>query len=72
MTEVFFTVRAESDSGNVGKDLSFPQSSVFPLSNRHEVIGDPAIADAICDRIVHNAHKIELKGDSVRKIYPNN
>jgi len=49
------------------------RSSVFvsqlPISNWHEVIGDPTIADAICDRIIHNAHRIELKGDSVRKIY---
>lgn len=52
------------------------RSSVFvsqlPLSSWHEVIGDPTIADAICDRIIHNAHRIELKGDSVRKIYTNN
>jgi len=49
------------------------RSSVFvsqlPISSWHEVIGDPTIADAICDRIIHNAHRIELKGDSVRKIY---
>jgi DNA replication protein DnaC len=31
-----------------------------------------AIADAICNRIIHNAHRIELEGDSVRKIYANN
>ena len=52
------------------------KSSVFvsqlPINNWHEVIGDPTIADAICDRIIHNAHRIELKGDSVRKIYTNN
>jgi len=52
------------------------RSSVFvsqlPVANWHEIIGDPTIADAICDRIIHNAHRIELKGDSVRKIYPNN
>jgi len=52
------------------------KSSVFvsqlPVNNWHEVIGDPTIADAICDRIIHNAHRIELKGDSVRKIYVNN
>jgi len=52
------------------------RSSVFvsqlPISSWHEIIGDPTIADAICDRIIHNAHRIELKGDSVRKIYSNN
>lgn len=48
-------------------------SSIFvsqlPVSKWHEVIGDPTIADAVCDRIVHSAHRIELKGESVRKIY---
>ena len=34
-----------------------------------DAIGDPTVADAILDRIVHTAHKIELTGDSVRKIY---
>jgi len=49
------------------------KSSVFvsqlPVKNWHTIIGDPTIADAICDRIIHNAHRIELKGESVRKIY---
>ncbi len=48
-------------------------SSLFvsqqPVSQWHELIGDPTIADAICDRIVHSAHRMELKGESVRKIY---
>lgn len=48
-------------------------SSVFvsqlPVAQWHEVIGDPTIGDAICDRIIHSAHRIELKGESVRKIY---
>ncbi len=52
------------------------RSSVFvsqlPVASWHEVIGDPTIADAICYRIIHNAHRIELKGDSVRKVYRNN
>jgi DNA replication protein DnaC len=38
-----------------------------PVSRWNEVIGDPTIADAILDRIVHRAHRIELKGDSLRK-----
>ena len=37
-----------------------------PAKNWHEIIGEPTIADAICDRIFHNAYKIELKGKSVR------
>ena len=39
----------------------------LPLNHWHELIGDPTLADAILDRLVHNAHKIELKGDSMRK-----
>ncbi|WP_162176787.1 ATP-binding protein, partial [Acidiphilium angustum] len=33
----------------------------------HEIIGDPTLGDAILDRIVHRAHRIELKGESLRK-----
>jgi DNA replication protein DnaC len=35
----------------------------------HDIIGEPTIADAICDRVVHTAYRIELKGESVRKLY---
>ena len=44
-------------------------ASQLPVSQWHQVIGEPTIADAICDRIVHTAHRIELKGESVRKLY---
>ncbi|MCK4945724.1 MAG: IS21-like element helper ATPase IstB [Alphaproteobacteria bacterium] len=44
-------------------------TSQLPVQNWHEIIGDQTIADAICDRIIHNSHKIELKGGSVRKKY---
>lgn len=40
----------------------------LPVENWHDTIGDPTIADAILDRLIHNAHKINLKGDSMRKI----
>jgi len=43
--------------------------SQLPVTKWHEIIGDATIADAICDRIIHNAHRIKLKGESVRKIY---
>ena len=43
--------------------------SQIPVSKWHQVIGDPTIADAICDRIIHSSHRIELKGDSMRKTY---
>jgi len=39
----------------------------LPVKHWHETIGDPGIADAILDRLIHNAHKITLKGDSMRK-----
>ena len=42
-------------------------TSQFPTSSWHELIGDPTVADAILDRLVHNAHIIELKGESMRK-----
>ncbi len=42
--------------------------SQIPLKDWYQIIGDPTIADAICDRLFHNAYKIELKGESMRKI----
>lgn len=39
----------------------------LPTKQWHQVLGEPTIADAICDRLLHNAFKIELKGDSMRK-----
>ena len=42
-------------------------TSQLPLEDWHEYIGDPTIADAICDRIFHVANKFELKGVSMRK-----
>jgi DNA replication protein DnaC len=42
-------------------------TSQVPVSRWHEVIGDPTLADATLDRIVHRAHRIELKGPSLRR-----
>src|SRR5689334_3060789 len=42
-------------------------TSQVPVSRWHEVIADPTIGDAILDRVVHRAHRIELKGSSLRK-----
>jgi len=42
-------------------------TSQLPVSHWHEVIDDPTLADAILDRLVHNAYKMELEGDSMRK-----
>ena len=41
-------------------------TSQCPISDWHPNIGDPTLADAICDRLLHNAYKIELRGDSMR------
>ena len=43
-------------------------TSQVPVEAWHEVIGSPTLADAILDRLVHNAHRIELKGESMRKL----
>ncbi len=42
-------------------------SSQIPVALWFDIIGDKTIADAICDRFIHNAEKIELKGGSMRK-----
>ena len=42
-------------------------TSQFPVSQWHEMIADATVADAILDRLVHNAYRIELKGESLRK-----
>ncbi len=42
-------------------------TSQLPIPRWHEQIGDPTLADGILDRLVHNAHRIEMKGDSMRK-----
>jgi DNA replication protein DnaC len=42
-------------------------TSQVPVPTWHEQIGDATVADGILDRLVHNAHRIELKGESMRK-----
>jgi DNA replication protein DnaC len=42
-------------------------TSQLPPSHWHEAIGDPTLADAICDRLLHNSHRLMLKGPSRRK-----
>ena len=42
-------------------------TSQMPVAHWHEQIGDPTIADSILDRLIHNAYRIELKGESMRK-----
>lgn len=42
-------------------------TSQLPVEHWHKIIGDPTLADAILGRLVHNAYRIELKGESMRK-----
>lgn len=42
-------------------------TSQFPVSSWHELIGNPTLADAILDRLIHDSYKITLKGESMRK-----
>ncbi len=43
-------------------------TSQYPSSSWYDMVGDPTVADAILDRIVHSAHSIELTGESMRKL----
>jgi DNA replication protein DnaC len=43
-------------------------TSQMPVAHWHEQIGDPTLADSILDRLLHNAYRMELKGESVRKL----
>jgi DNA replication protein DnaC len=55
--------RAEDRYGR----LSTVVTSQLPISKWHEWIGDPTLADAILDRLVNNAYKVDLKGNSRRR-----
>jgi len=42
-------------------------TSQLPLAHWHEAVGDPTLADAILDRLLHSAYKMKLEGESMRK-----
>jgi DNA replication protein DnaC len=42
-------------------------TSQVPIDHWYEIVGNPTLADAILDRIIHNAHRIELHGETLRK-----
>ena len=44
-------------------------TSQVPIDHWHEIVGDPTFGDAILDRLLHNAHRITLKGGSMRRVY---
>jgi DNA replication protein DnaC len=66
-----FTDEERRDFLEIMEDRHQVRSSIIasqlPIDMWHDVIGDPTLADAICDRIIHNAHKIILTGESMRK-----
>jgi DNA replication protein DnaC len=64
-----------SSSGASGhRDDRIPRSTVLtsqlPVSRWHEQIRDPTLADGILDRLVHNAHSMEMRGDAMRNNRP--
>ncbi|WP_271611756.1 ATP-binding protein [Bradyrhizobium sp. CCBAU 21362] len=63
---VVSTVRSfrASPPANGSTSTTISSSSV---SQWHDVIADPTLGDAILDRIIHKSHRIELKGDSLRR-----
>jgi DNA replication protein DnaC len=42
-------------------------TSQLPITDWHDNLGDPTLADAICDRLLHQAHRLELRGESMRR-----
>ena len=56
-------------SGSNGRGATLITSQV-PVDRWHDLIGNPTLADAILDRLVHNAHRIQLRGDSLRRKRP--
>ena len=65
------TPRARHDLLEILEDRYGRRSTIvtsqLPVDQWHELIGDPTYADAILDRLVHNAHRIELNGESMRR-----
>src|SRR5438445_13683542 len=63
--------RSAAKSGRSVKTATKTRSTILtsqlPVARWHEQIGDPTVADGILDRLVHNAHRIEMKGDSMRR-----
>jgi hypothetical protein len=64
-----------STSGNLRGEISttlYHSHFASPVPQWHEQVADPTLIDGILDRLVHNAHRIELHGESMRQsaIYP--
>ena len=63
MSQVVFSTKAEISPVWVIREGISQQ----PVSNWHDIIGDPTIADAILDRLVFNSHRIEIEGETARR-----
>jgi DNA replication protein DnaC len=65
------TTRQRRDLMEIVEERYFRGSTMIPsqlpIKTWHDVIGEPTFADAILDRIIHNAYRIELEGQSMRK-----
>ena len=55
--------------GQLSAEINTPLiiTSQVPVDRWHDLIGVPSLADAVLDRVVHNAYRIELAGESLRK-----
>ena len=66
------TQSQKNDLLEIMEDRHNNKSTIFtsqlPLTKWHDFIADPTLADAILDRLLHNAHKLKLKGESMRKL----
>lgn len=52
----------------INGEAEFIITSQYPSSSWYDMVGEPTVADAILDRIVHSAHSIEPAGESMRKL----
>jgi len=68
------TTSASADLLEVIEDRHQRRSTILtsqlPIASWHDNLGDPTLADAICDRLLHRAHRLELRGESRRKPHP--
>lgn len=66
-----FEYQQQQDLMEIIEDRHAQKSTIIvsqlPVSNWHDVIGEETIADAILDRLVHTSHRVELRGESLRK-----
>ena len=58
---------SEKFARTVNQVRSLILTSQLPVTHWHEQVGDPTVADGILDRLVHNAHRIEMRSDSMRE-----